>query len=381
MFKWIFPTVFLLLHGTVVSARADAATDEAVKLFDRIFEEGKEGGSPEEAGEAQPALPAPGPQFPPALQKDLDLLADAEKSLREEYLKSVQNSREAFAQAVTAGMDQLPGPLQGVVAELADMALKGELPMGNIRYDLPRLQGEWDWQYNRYMMLLPHGRFRYGGKTSGRWEWLDYPRGIIAIHWSGGGCLMDVGEEGQDPAGLKSLWWGNQKVPRRKNKKGAVMDVQPPALPDHLKVKLEALVKFEKESIQYLQRKVKQERTRRLPGLINQINNAPIEVAREAAGTMARLQQPAYALPGASKPAGTWMWRDGLKLSIEPEGTVRLSDGKAGSWIWAGSSGQQFFITLPTRKVCLLVRFSKTDPDALRAIDDTGMKSDLVRTK
>ena len=349
--------------------------EDAIRIF-----EGDDNGPSESP---PPSITPPKSDVPisPLLKASLESLAEEEKALRAKYEEFMKPKREEFAKAVLTWPAGTTPAASATLISLAEMARKGTLPRRDIRYDLARIGGDWDWEYGRYMVLLPDGQFRYHGKIRGRWEWLDYERGSIAIHWINGGCIMNVGPRIKVPSMMTSLWWGHNKVPRKDVKHPAGSpEEQPPAFTPTLQAKLNLLVKQETEALGKLHEQLNAARQRKLAEVMNEVKNAPLSAAEKAAKEADRLKVRAGDLQGADQLAGTWLLPGVGGVSFLPNGTLKTSSG-LGKWEWAGDRGGQFFVVLPSKKGCMLCRFSKSNPDALRVIDDNGNKVEALRQK
>jgi hypothetical protein len=69
-----------------------------------------------------------------------------------------------------------------------------------------------------------------------------------------------------------------------------------------------------------------------------------------------------------------------LLLASPLRADTSLNGQPSGSWQWAGSAGGHFYVIQPN-VACTLCRLSKSSANTLRAIDDTGRKFDLEKSR
>ena len=140
------------------------------------------------------------------------------------------------------------------------------------------------------------------------------------------------------------------------------------------------LAKQETEAVTKLHEHINAARQRRLAEVMKEVKNAPLSAAEKAVKEAERLKVRAGDLQGAERLAGTWVLPGAGAVSFLPNGTVKTSSG-IGKWQWAGDRGSQFFVVLPSQKGCLICRFSKSNPEMIRVIDDNGNRLDSIRQK
>ncbi len=355
------------LHVTSAPVTVDGALNDALRIFD------VDDSSPDAAPPKPPANPLPKPAL-----EILNSLRSRELSLHDEVFSAIQPQRDSLA----ASWRKLAASSQGSVLDsMADDITSGILPRGDTRYDTPRIGGRLDWEYNRFMIFLPNGRFRYAGKTNPdwRWEWLDFSRGILAINWANGGQLLNVGNSPSQTFMSTTHWWGHNKMKRfTDNQNPSQPDGQPPPIPSPVLSEIEAHRAIESEARNRLATSVRILRSAAIPNLQKLAPSLDPKATKALNAEIQRLSLPAGHLPGANRLAGSWSWPSSKTATFQPDGTFSLDNQPAGSWQWAGSAGGHFYIVQPN-VACTLCRLSKSSTEILRAIDDSGRKFDLKK--
>lgn len=359
--------ILLALALLSSSLRADTSLDDALRIFD------VDDSSPD----AAPPKPAPKP-LPKSALDLLDELQSREQSLHDEVFKTIQPQRDSLAASWRKLAAASPG---SILDSMADDVVAGILPRGDTRYDTTRISGRLDWEYNRFMVFLPNGRFRYHAKTNPdwRWEWLDFSRGIIAINWANGGQLLNVGESSASTFMSTTHWWGHNKMKRfTDNSDPSLPDGQPPALPPDVLRQIDAHRAIESEARNRLATAIRIRRAATVANLRKVAPSLDPKAAKALNAEIQRLSLPAGHLPGSDRLSGSWSWPSSKTASFQPDGTFSLDNQPSGSWQWAGSAGGHFYVIQPNI-ACTLCRLSKSSANTLRAIDDTGRKFDLKK--